>query len=464
MHQLPPRDEFYRERDNRTDRIAPNQDYRNFRIRIVAGSATIYTYPGQVQLLMVANMLTRWCGYVELGFADAPLIDDLRLPPFQTLHQRIATEMEAADPYGIFVFKSTPSLTTHYVLKVGSANVAEPIDFTIDSDGWSIQAAQGDTDFLLTDSYHNPTGPALAACIGVADAFKVAVGEPASTRVRQFRRSLFDLRLADPGTLKPPLMPQRIELGNVCIVGIGSVGSAVIYLLRMLPLNGTFSLIDHDMIKFVNLNRSPLFGYQDVCHDKVAVAEQYLQQHVPVYAFTGTYAEFINRRGRPHMDILLALANEQGVRSTIENNFPPVQVYGTTFAWGINYHRHIPLLDDCSLCRFPIENGNLSTICSTTKVAVTEGEQVDAALPFASVGAAALTVASLIRLQYPNFAVTPNFASIDLKGNLNILATYSKRPQPNCSCEASSKTLHARLIQSTRFASLTQEHKLIAVI
>lgn len=456
MYQLPPRDEFYWERDNRTDRIAPNQDYRNFRVRLVASNASVCTYPGQVQLLTAANMLTRWCRYVELGFVDAPLVGDLRLPPFRTLHQRIAAEMAAADPYGVFVFKPTSSQTAQYVLKVGNVSVAEPVDFTIDSDGWSVHAAQGDVSFALTDSYHNPTGPALAACIGVADAFKVAIGEPANTRVRQFMRSLFDLRLTEPSVIEPPPMPPCIELGNVGIVGIGSVGSAVIYLLRMLPLNGAFSLIDHDPVKVVNLNRSPLFGYRDVRRDKVVVAEQYLQSHVPVHAFTGTYAEFIDRQGRPPMDILLALANEQGVRSTIENNFPPIQVYGTTFEWGVNYHRHIPALDDCSLCRFPVTNSDLPTICSNAKVAVAEKEQVDAALPFASVGAAALTVASLIRLQYPNFITTPNFASIDLKGSLNVLAIYSKRPQPTCSCGMNSKTLHARLIQPTRFASLSR--------
>jgi hypothetical protein len=459
MGHLPPREEFYAERDSRTDRIAPNQDYRNFQVRLMAGAATVCTYPGQVQLLTAANMLARWCRHVELGFPDAPLVDALQLPSHQTLHQRIAAEMEAADPYGLFVFTSTSSPTVQYVLKAGSASVAEPVDFTVDSDGWTVRAAQGNAAFSLEEDYHNPVGPALAACIGVADAFKVAVGEPSSMRVQTFTRSLFDLRLKEPSIIQPQSLPAHIELGHVCIVGVGSVGSAVVYLLRMLPLRGTFTLIDHDPVKLVNLNRSPLFGYRDVCRAKVAVAKAHLQSSVLVHAFTDTYAAFIDQQGRPPVDVLLALANEQGVRSTIENNFPPVQVYGSTFEWGMNYHRHIPLVDDCSLCRFPVEAGTLPTVCSTAKVEVAENEQLDAALPFASMGAAALTVAGLIRLQYPGYTNMPNFASIDLKGDLGVVPTYSKRPQPSCSCGGRNKKLQARFIQPTRFASLSQEQE-----
>src|SRR5690606_3723351 len=103
--------------------------------------------------------------------------------------------------------------------------------------------------------------------------------------------------------------------------------------------------------------------------------------HVPTTAFAGTYADFIAQQGRraDSVDLILPLANELGVRASIEGNFPPVQVYGTTVDWIANYHRHIPLVDDCSLCRFPLEDTPIQTVCSTARVETSTEEVVDAA-------------------------------------------------------------------------------------
>ncbi|MDY0040533.1 MAG: hypothetical protein RBS57_09500, partial [Desulforhabdus sp.] len=203
---------------------------------------------------------------------------------------------------------------------------------------------------------------------------------------------------------------------------------------------------------------SPLFGISDVGQAKVAIAEESLRESLPVRAFHGRYDEYIEQHGRTpgHVDLLLPLANEYGVRATIENNYPPLQVYGTTASdWGINYHRHIPLHEDCSLCRFPLDAVEIPMACSGAQVKTTGGQQVDAALPFLSVAAAALTVADLLKLHLPGYPFSPNFTFVDFKGNLEFINAHNKRRRQKCICVGRSRSVYERTIDSTAFSGLS---------
>ncbi|MBI1877781.1 MAG: hypothetical protein HYR94_06070, partial [Chloroflexi bacterium] len=138
--------------------------------------------------------------------------------------------------------------------------------------------------------------------------------------------------------------------------------------------------------------------------------------------------------------------------------FPPLQVYGTTTSdWGVNYHRHIPLKEDCSVCRFPIEAEH-NLVCSTAQIEIRQDEQVDAALPFLSMAAAILTVADLLKLQLPGYPFTPNFAFIDFKGSLEspYPLVYKKSQRDGCIFAERSPRIYERYIASTRFSELSQ--------
>ena len=217
-------------------------------------------------------------------------------------------------------------------------------------------------------------------------------------------------------------------------------------------------LIDHDHVEVENLDRSPLFGVADVDVPKVEVAERHLQGAVLTEPFPGRYDEFVAKHGREpgDIDLILPLANEYGVRAAIEHNFPPIQVYGTTAAsGGVNYHRHIPLAEDCSLCRFPIplHEKEAAMVCSVATIETAPGKQIDAALPFVSTAAASLVIADLVRLQLPDYPITSNFAYVDLLGPLETVASYQKRSQPSCQCNSRNRRIHAEYIGATRFSS-----------
>jgi len=90
-------------------------------------------------------------------------------------------------------------------------------------------------------------------------------------------------------------------------------------------------------------------------------------------------------------------------------------------------------------------------VCSGSEIQDETGDNVDAALPFLSMGAAALTVAELLRLQLPNHRLTPNFVYIDFKGTLDLLFSYPRYPREACSCHDRSTVIHKEYVASSRF-------------
>ncbi len=451
-------EEFYAQRDDRTNRLTESRDYHRLRICLVAGPQVVNRLSGQVQVLLAANQLARWCRHIELVFPDAPLASALKIAPFSTLHERVIAEMREADPFGAFTFVEQPSRDIDYVLLVGRDANGVRADFNIDAEGWSVFAGRDQITTSTTSNSNNPLAPAFAACLGVADAFKVGTHQREAWRIRAAVFDLYNVSLSRDGLGGRLPLPASIDLGNALLVGLGSVGSATAYLLRMLPITGNLTLIDHDIVGIENLNRSPVFGISDVGRLKTDVVTNYLARHVPTASFGGQYASFINEHQRRpgDIDLIFAMANEFGVRAQIESNMPPIQIYGTTAPSGvINFHRHVPLIEDCSVCRFPSlpEGVQPQFVCSDAQVEIAPGKQIDAALPFMSVGAAILAVADLVRLQLPDHPAAHNYAEVDLLGPLEHIGHRQRQARPDCSCRTRSSIIHRRYVASTRFFS-----------
>lgn len=453
-------EEFYRLRDDRTNRYigSSNFNYQKIRIRITSSEKTVSNFSGQVQLIIAANMLARWCRWIDFTFPDAPLSNRLKINGWTTLHERIGAEVKQADPFGRFEFMRESMEEVQYVLAIGKVGNNGKVNFSTDADGWNVWAGRHDRIPVIPHLELNPVGPAFAACIGVADAFKVATGQPDTTRVHNLAFSLLSFS-TDTASDATSVMPLMLNIGNAQMIGVGSVGSAATYLLHMIPIKGSLSLIDHDPVEIGNLNRSPLFGINMVGKPKVAVAAEYLDGYIRADPFVGLYQEYINSRGRKRgdLDLVLPFANEYGVRYQIENNLPPMQIYATTTkSWGINYHRHIPFREDCSVCRFPEINAQVNFICSTTEIQSAIVKPVDAALPFLSLGAAVLAVGDLIKLHLPSYPFTPNFAFIDFKDKMETILAYQRKPQKGCICTNRSISIHNEYINSTRYFNLSR--------
>jgi hypothetical protein len=80
---------------------------------------------------------------------------------------------------------------------------------------------------LPQDDSYNRLGAVAAACLGVAQLFKIALGMPADLWLRE---GIFDLSRLEWLTEPRPLpWPTSADIGRALMVGAGSVGSAAAY-------------------------------------------------------------------------------------------------------------------------------------------------------------------------------------------------------------------------------------------
>ena len=242
-------------------------------------------------------------------------------------------------------------------------------------------------------------------------------------------------------------------------VGVGSVGTAVLYFLSLATKSFSSVLFDMDLVKIQNLDRAPLFMEDDVGKGKAVVVKKYLNQigvdaRAEPCALDESELWYGREEGVP--DILVSAANERNVRSVIESGFPPIQVYGTT---GANNQaamiRHIPLRDACSLCLFR-ESNHMPTQCATGHVSVPRGgdsQQVDAALPFLSFAAGAMAAAEILKLCLPGYPFTASQVIWNTRPSLHIVPVERSICE-NCYCRLRSANVHRGMIEGSRYAGL----------
>jgi hypothetical protein len=255
---------------------------------------------------------------------------------------------------------------------------------TVHGSGWNAFIGPGASPLPDSDQ-PNPIGPALAAIIAVARIF--ALQMEAMDGPYLFNAFNWQSRIILDRCV--PRFDPAPDLGSIWAVGLGSVGTAVLYFLTLLTNRFSAALFDMDFVKVQNLDRSPIFAASDAENNlhKVDATASYLRS-VGVQNVTQEHDAldqsslwFSREAGIP--DLLISAANERNVRYIIEQSSPPLQIYGTTGAnWEASVIRHIPLVDACSCCLFPPDTPEAATTCATeTVVQPAPGETMDASLP-----------------------------------------------------------------------------------
>jgi len=262
MTTLPPPDEFYAARDDRTNKISDGTDYRDAAILVAGERDVLSTYAGRVAARTTLNLLSRFARNVDVAFPSVPADNELA-PTASTLAEQSIKQMRAADPHGRFGLTRTPDPSSYdCIVAVGNPDLESGTTPTIrlDGGGWLARVVRDAPVEPLHCRDENPIGPAVAACLGGAEAFKTAVGASEASLTHAVTYDAFHHE-AHEVTAEPvnPNLPSSIDLGTARMVGVGSVGSAAAYFLGRLPVEGTLQLVDFDPVELVNLNRSPLF-------------------------------------------------------------------------------------------------------------------------------------------------------------------------------------------------------------
>ncbi len=451
--------EFYSHSQDRIRRYLGGDFFESISIALVASRESVQSYSGQVFVLIATNLLSRFCRDVTLSIPDVSLHPHLVQPPNQRLIERVQSEMYGANPYGNFEQGKIIPKHVDYILQLGKRdNQKLSANLVADGDGWVAYIGRNDQSPFEKHVSLNPVGPAAAACLAIADIFKVFTGVPENLRIDRLVLSFFDFSLNE-SCLLAPAIPAIIDIGRTQMIGVGSVGSSVLYMLSLLPVNGHLDLIDHQFVELVNLDRAPIFAVSDVGRPKVKVGERWIRgKGIQVRPHQARFSEFIiaNSRFKQSPDLVLLLANEHNVYADLQSNFPPLVIYGTTTAsWGVNLGRHIPLKEECVLCRYP---NHVEPIykCATAEFNLPQQEiRIDASLPFLSFMAGILAAAELLKTQFQDYPFHGNLAYLDLMGKLERIDLLQREKRSDCLCIQQSRRIYQQCIHGSRWAQLS---------
>jgi len=449
-------EEFYALRDDRTNRSCGGRKYQSIACSVHLPSTAASAAVAQVMLLVAANLLSRWCRRVTIVMPTAKIHPALGMGNGD-LGALLLAQMRDADPFGEFQIANGNSVSSAVALCIGDSVQEKPCPATVfvDASGWFASISTERAIGLPPTADCNWLGAIAAACLGVAQVFKLALEMPPTLHIRDGVLDLFGLAWSEHS--RQARWPASLEIGNLLMVGAGSVGSSAAYCMRLSGLAGGITIVDNDEVKVENFNRSPIFGRRTVGLPKAkAVANFLAGSALSAKAVPRWWDEFLRERGRSSFDfdLWLPLANDRGVRLSMQHNLPPLMIHAsTTSNWGVNHGRHIPGHDDCLADRFPADVTSAEMACATGQIETPE-TVVDAALPFASLFAGLLVVADMVRAQLPEYPQVPNFALFDFYGPLDSIHIWDRKPRVGCVCLDQGQSLHERFNGNTRYRQL----------
>lgn len=446
---------FYSLRDDRTNRCNVDRAYQRTECTVYLSPEASLTVAGQAMLLVSANLLSRWCRNVTIVMPQVEMHAGLHMGA-GALSDCIMRQMADADPFGDFRIQASGNHQGGTALYIGynAGGIRDVSGVFINASGW-LAAISDQSLTLPAGDERNVLGAIVAACLGVAQLFKMAIGVRPERRIQTGVFDVFRLAWVQDPTHRP--WPGNLDVGRMLMVGAGSVGSSAAYCMRLCGLAGHLTVIDGDITKIENFNRSPIFGRATYDLPKAEAIENFLSGSLLNAVGEEIWWDaFLQKRGRASFDfdLWLPLANEFDVRRAMQHNVPPPMIYAsTTLNWGINHGRHIPGRDDCLSDRFLVEVAADDLTCATGSVTTAE-TVIDAALPFASLFAGALIAADLVRLLMPEYPQVPNFALFDWFGPLDTIQAWDRKPREGCICREQGITLHDRFNGRTRYRHL----------
>lgn len=239
-------------------------------------------------------------------------------------------------------------------------------------------------------------GAATAACLVAAATFTlVHDGDPSPAAMNLLTRTS-----GADATEDTAVGP--IDVGDVDVIGGGAVGHALTYWANVFGVAGHWEVIDGDDAEIHNTNRCMGMTVVDAgWPDGVASGQPSKKA-----ASAARNSEAIPRPiwyhdlpiGRPRPDLVLALANEHGIRETVAQSGEPLLLHATTSPnWTAELHRHVAGRDDCPACRIPSQS-QATFLCSEGRANPSDQDSGDAALPFLSATAGLMLCTALLDL------------------------------------------------------------------
>ena len=210
------------------------------------------------------------------------------------------------------------------VLLIGFSEEACPNRISTISDGWNVYINKSNN----CDNY-NPIAACAASCMGVAELFKY-VAKPKGCKIcSELSFSLLNYSTEIPQE-NPPLHSQ-IDIGMVTLVGVGAIGSAVIYTLKCLNnVSGTLEIVDADKYSDTNLNRYIIASESTTGKYKVDIAEDLLRKHPYLKVMKHQQIYDIFKETHHHIDTLITAVDKRITRFNMQSDLPRLVIDAAT--------------------------------------------------------------------------------------------------------------------------------------
>ncbi|WP_435626587.1 E2 ligase fold family C protein [Candidatus Ferrigenium straubiae] len=164
--------------------------------------------------------------------------------------------------------------------------------YFIGSDGWIAKFSRKKP--MASCKSKNPFGAGVSACLAAANIFRRIFTDAELDGELKF--SVLDLDTRARKTLKSKKF-QKVALGDIYLVGAGAIGHGFIWALsRYLNAKGSITLVDHDDIDLLNIQRYILAERKDDGASKVNLAAGFLSAHkgLKVRQVKGRWEDFVS--------------------------------------------------------------------------------------------------------------------------------------------------------------------------
>lgn len=453
--------EFLRRRGDRTASLGLAGSCPADEVGLIVQSVALRHSAAHAAAVAAANLLARWVPSLSVHLTAGP---EERT---DSLAMAITAAVRAANPFLEIRWLDAPP--TGPCLSIGPNGTTSPRGVAAWADGWIAVCSRGPSPVCST----RPIGSVLlfAVALGVGRVFRDAWGlsstGPSGLRWDTWGHSI---DVGPRGRAQRPLPVDPPELGSVLQVGAGAVGSNIIYLLGLMGTRADLLVVDHDVVKIENLDRSLLFGLDDAYPRETPKVDAVLRAAQPfpglrIRAIPLKWADYVNSDYCVgDFDLVLALANEDQVWPAMAHAVLPLTLQATTDAdWGIAFGAHAPGSGYCLQCRFPLETQAAPTVCSEGPVEVQsangKAEIVHASLPFQSVAAAGLLAVEIDKLSLGPVTGAPNYVEAKLDVTEEVLSLH-RGPSARCpACQAFPEDLWSAKYSPTRFARFSHRSR-----
>ena len=270
-------------------------------VRIAFGPDAASSGEGLALLDLLVRLASRL--YPALTFAAAPGAGELGHQLTVLAHDiNPSIDINTAEPTMTVVVGCSAPPTRGAVIHAGS-------------NGWDGHVSTEGPCSLGTTS--NPFGAGAAACLALANVFRMVFLGPGSLTDQNVTLSVLD-RAAAPSTAQP--RPSKVDLGEVVLVGAGAIGNAALWALGRTGATGQIHIVDHERVDLSNLQRYVLTLRTDEGAVKADMAARHLPEGLQPKPHPDTWASFVVAAGYNWARVLVALdsaAHRRAVQATL---------------------------------------------------------------------------------------------------------------------------------------------------